>query len=283
MRILTFDVEDWFHILDNASTRTDQQWRQYPSRLDANIDRLLDILQRYGCPATFFCLGWVAEQHPNVIKRIAAAGYEIGSHSYAHQLAYEQTPEAFATDLSRSLAVLEDLLGTKVRSYRAPGFSLKPDNVWVFDILIEHGIEIDCSIFPAARGHGGFPHFGAAEPVVVVRPGGSIKEFPINVASVFGRDLVFSGGGYFRLFPYPLVRRLADGSPYLMTYFHPRDFDPDQPRLPGLSFARRFRSYYGLREAAAKLEKLLEEFRFVDLGAADAEVDWTSCRRLALQ
>jgi polysaccharide deacetylase family protein (PEP-CTERM system associated) len=274
LNILTFDIEDWFHILDNDSSRTEDDWSRYPSRIAGNTDRILELLDETGVRATFFCLGWVAEKHPNVVRKIHAAGYEIGTHSYAHQLVYDQGHEAFRSDLRRSVQRLEDVIGTKVRAYRAPGFSITRETPWAFEALKETGIEIDSSVFPANRAHGGFPGFGPAGPAIIECGGASIREFPINTFPLAGCRMVFSGGGYFRLLPYPAIRGMMSASPYVMTYFHPRDFDPGQPVLPGLPWHRVFKSYVGLKSAHGKLKKLLADFRFVDIAAAEASVDW---------
>ena len=276
MNILTFDIEEWFHILDNASTRTEVEWSRYESRIYENMDRIFGLLADTNSRATFFCLGWVADKHPDVIRRIDAAGYEIATHSYAHQLAYQQTPAQFGADLERSIKHLQDLTGKKVRSYRAPGFSIKEFNRWVFPILIEQGIEIDCSVFSARRAHGGDASLAMFEPGYLNVNGTLLKEFPMNTAAVLGQDLVFSGGGYFRLLPYEAIRLLMRRSPYVMTYFHPRDFDAGQPMIPGLSRTRRFKSYYGLKNCLPKLKRLLLEFPFVDLAEAERQVDWSS-------
>lgn len=275
MNILTFDIEEWFHILDNASTRTEAEWSRYETRIDEGMDRIFQLLADTNSRATFFCLGWVADKHPDVIRRIDAAGYEIATHSYAHQLAYEQTPAEFQNDLVRSIKHLQDLTGKKVRSYRAPGFSIKEFNRWVFPILVEQGIDIDCSVFSARRAHGGDASLGMFEPGYLNVNGTLLKEFPINTGAVLGQDLIFSGGGYFRLLPYEAIRRLMRRSDYVMTYFHPRDFDAEQPLIPGLSRSRRFKSYYGLKNCLPKLKQLLLEFPFVDLAEAERQVDWT--------
>lgn len=280
MKILTFDIEDWFHILDNASTRDICEWANYSSRFEPVVDRLLTIVEDRKLKATFFCLGWMAEQHPHVIRRIYSLGHEIGTHSYAHQLAYEQTPQQFTQDLKRSLGILEDVTGEKVRAYRAPGFSLTSSNRWVFEILVEHGIEVDSSVFPAERAHGGFAEFGSGGPVLVDTCSGQLKEFPINVFDLFGLKMVFSGGGYFRLLPYHFIRQLSSRTDYLMTYFHPRDFDPGQPLIPGLGLIRRFKSYYGLGSAENKLKQLLDDFEFIDLRTAVTRINWSQMARL---
>jgi polysaccharide deacetylase family protein (PEP-CTERM system associated) len=278
MNILTFDIEDWFHILDNDATRGEREWEGFPSRIHANTDRILDELERGGRKATFFCLGWVARRYPEIVRAIDGRGHEIGSHSAMHQLVYEQGAKEFRRDLRDSIAVLEDTIGGKVQSYRAPGFSITEHTPWAFEALCEAGIQRDSSVFPAPRAHGGFASFGAAEPVVIECGGMRLKEFPINVATVLGRGLIFSGGGYFRLLPYALISRLMSASPYVMTYFHPRDFDPGQPVLDSLPLTRRFKSYVGLRTAWRKLARLLDEFPCVDLRTADEAVDWGKVR-----
>jgi len=282
MNILSFDVEEWFHILDNSSTRTETHWAQFERRLDMNMERLLELLDRKGQKATFFCLGWIAREYPHIIRRIHVLGHEVATHSDMHQLAYEMSRTEFSEDLRCSISSIEDLTGVKVRAYRAPGFSLKEDNKWVFEVLAENGIEIDCSIFPSRRAHGGFVSFGHAQPAWVEINGIRLKEFPINLQRVVGSDLIFSGGGYFRLLPYGMIKILMRRSDYVMTYFHPRDFDDKQPVIPSLSPVRKFKSYYGLSGAFQKLENLLEDFNFNDLRTANQLVDWNSVKTIKL-
>ncbi len=274
MNILSFDIEEWFHLLDNPACRSEEQWAGRASRIDRNVDRILDLLAERSQRATFFCLGWVARSYPGVVRRIVAAGHELASHSDRHQLAYEQSQAEFREDLLRSVDSIAQVSGERVRAYRAPGFSVTEANRWVFDELLAAGIEVDCSIFPASRAHGGFPSFGQERPTRVELDGGSLREFPINTVRVGGRRLVFSGGGYFRLMPYPLLRRFTRRSPYVMTYFHPRDFDPGQPIMEGLSPLRVFKSYYGLRRAARKLSRYLDDVPWMTLSEAEAQVDW---------
>ena len=274
MNILTFDIEEWFHVLDNESTKTENEWSKYQKRLDKNIEQILGLLGKYNQKATFFCLGWVAREYPNIIRSLSEKGYEIASHSDKHQLAYEQNKKEFAEDIRSSIESIEDIIGKKVRSYRAPGFSIKSENKWVFEILAENGIEIDCSIFPAKRSHGGFAAFGHARPVWIETNGIRLKEFPINLYYVAGKSLVFSGGGYFRLLPYSIIAYMVRDSDYVMTYFHPRDFDKEQPLIKELNFMRRFKSYYGLKNTFKKLEMLINEFDFVDLSMAEKKNNW---------
>ncbi|HEU0136186.1 MAG TPA: polysaccharide deacetylase family protein, partial [Flavobacterium sp.] len=245
MNILTFDIEDWFHILDNPATKGINQWASFESRLAANLDKILNIIQQQNTRATFFCVGWNAEKHPNEIRKIVEAGYDIGSHTHLHQLVYEQSPSEFEEEVKKSIYTLENITGRKVVSFRAPGFSITSETLWAFEILLKYGIEIDSSVFPASRAHGGFDKFGSAEPIWIEYNGMKIKEFPINTCRIFGKPIIFSGGGYFRVLPYSIIRGMTQKSPYIMTYFHPRDFDRAQPMAPGLSLSRKFKSYYG--------------------------------------
>lgn len=274
MNILTFDIEDWFHILDNDSTENISDWAKYESRINDGVDRILTILEESETKATFFVLGWLAEKYPHVIRKINDAGYEIGSHSYAHQLAYKQDKKTFNTDLSKSIDYIENLTGKKVKFYRAPGFSIKKENLWVYDTLCDKGIEIDCSIFPAKRAHGGIEDFQFREPVLLEHHGAYIKELPMSFTNVLGTKLVYSGGGYFRLMPYKLIDYFLRNASYTMTYFHPRDFDPEQPVIRDLSTYRTFKSYYGLSTSEGKLRKMLTNHHFIDLSTAVDLIDW---------
>ena len=282
MKVLTFDVEEWFHVLDNSSTKTENEWEGYERRLDLNIEKILKLLEEKGQKATFFSLGWVARNYPHIIRKIHEQGHELATHSDRHQLVYEQGREEFQEDLKRSIGAIGEVTGEKVRAYRSPGFSILEQNKWAFDILAESGIEIDCSIFPAQRAHGGFSSFGHARPAIIHTRNSSLKEFPINVYPVLGKSIIFSGGGYFRLIPYPLINYMARNSEYVMTYFHPRDFDPRQPVIKDLSFIRKFKSYCGLKGAFAKLQKLLDDFEMVDLRQAEQRIDWEEVDNIKL-
>ena len=283
MKILTFDIEEWFHLLDHPSTESESQWSNFPSRIDKNLDRILELLKDSQTSATFFCLGWIAHKYPRVIREIANNGYEIACHSYAHTLAYKQTPPEFRADLLKAKSHIEDVTGVQVDTYRIPGFSLTVDNLWVFEILNDLGFTVDCSVFPAVRGHGGLPAFTTDQPCVLSLPSGAeLKEFPLNTHSFLGGRFVFSGGGYFRLLPYPVLKPLFKSHEYVMTYFHPRDFDPGQPVIPDLSALRRFKSYYGLSEAKTKLIRLLQDFEFTDVRTAVKRIEWHSASKVTI-
>ncbi len=274
MNILTYDIEEWFHLLDNASTQTENEWSNFESRIHNNMDRIFEQLERNDVKATFFCVGWIAEKYPEVIKNIVKKGYEIGSHTRMHQLVYSQRPKEFTADMEHSIKTLQDLSGEKIKYFRAPGFSIMEENKWAFEILHQLGIEIDCSIFPAARSHGGFPSYKETKPSIIRYNGITLKEMPINFTKVLTKPVIFSGGGYFRLFPYPLIKKWTRESDYVMTYFHPRDFDAGQPVIEDLSKARKFKSYVGIKGAEKKLDKWLQDFQFMDIETADKQIDW---------
>jgi polysaccharide deacetylase family protein (PEP-CTERM system associated) len=276
MHILSFDIEEWFHLLEHDAVRHESSWDSFDRKLPRMLGRILDLLDETGSKATFFCLGWVGREYPALVRDIDGRGHEIGSHSDLHTLIFEQSRQEFRDELRRSRDSLEQVVGKRVRAFRAPGFSLVQRCSWAFDFLAAEGFEVDCSIFPAKRAHGGFPDFGLARPLRIRTASGDLKEFPMNTAVLAGQRLVFSGGGYFRLLPMPVLRQLWRRSDYTMTYFHPRDFEPDQPYLPGLGPLRRFKSYYGLHGAEAKLRAILREFPFESVASAEKKVDWST-------
>lgn len=275
MKILTFDIEEWFHILDNDSTKCEKNWLSYESRIHQNMDTILGFLEKNKLSATFFVVGWIAKKYPDIVKKIDNLGFEIGTHSHMHQLLYNLSKNEVENDLIKSINILQQITGKKIRCFRAPGFSIVNSNKWVFDILFRNGIEIDCSIFPAARAHGGIPNFSKSTPSLVSHNGVKIKEFPINTVSIFNKSFVFSGGGYFRILPYNLIKRLTSNSEYVMSYFHPRDFDINQPLINELSLFRKFKSYVGLKACLNKLQKWTSDFEFIDLDSANTQIDWS--------
>jgi len=263
--VFSIDVEDWYHIMDLPATPRIGQWQALPSLVDRNFRNLLDIVDARGVKTTCFFLGWVAERHPSLVREASARGHEVASHGYAHDLVYEMSPEDFLADIRRAKDVLEQLTGAAVPGYRAPGFSVTSETPWFFDKVTEAGYRYSSSIFPGSRQHGGLMGF-RLEPVVVETTSGHIYEVPASMARFFGKRRCFFGGGYLRLFPYPLVQRmarqvLAEGRP-VVFYIHPREIDPVHPRLT-MSFVRRFKSYVGLHSTAAKLDRLLGHFNFM--------------------
>ena len=282
MKILTFDIEEWFHILDNNSTKSELNWKKYEVRIHENTDRIIEFLIENKLNATFFMVGWIASKYPEVVKKIDDLGFEIGSHTHMHQLLYNQSKHEVENDLKKSIHTIEDLTSKKVKYFRAPGFSITEKNKWVFEILYKNGITHDCSVFPAGRAHGGMPNFIHAVPSKIIINGVTIKEFPINTTSFFGMKWIYSGGGYFRITPYSLIKKWSSKDDYIMTYFHPRDFDPLQPMINELSLFRRFKSYVGIKSCLKKLDHWVKDFNFTDISDADKIVNWDKCPNVYL-
>ncbi|WP_280155154.1 polysaccharide deacetylase family protein [Piscinibacter sp. XHJ-5] len=275
MRILTFDIEDWFHVLDNPATDAPAAWPGLDSRVERNTDRILDELGSRGMRATFFCLGWVAEHHPGLVRRIAAQGHEVGTHSHAHLPIDRQQRGTFEADLVRSMKVLEDLTGQAVTFHRAPGFSLTPACGWAVEVLLAHGISVDCSVFPLRRPGDRFD-VPLGGPFTIHSPHGRLLELPVSAARCMGMRYVCGGSGYFRLAPQGVVRRHLARDDYVMSYFHPRDFDSAQPWVEGLSLFRQIKLRVGLRRAWSRFRRVLDEFDFVCVGDAVRRIDWAT-------
>ena len=276
MNILTFDIEDWYNC-DFISE--DFDWDKWEYRIPYTLMPILDELDKRELKGTFFCLGWVAEKHPEIIREIDNRGHQIGCHSYQHELSSRFTPDLFVEDTSKAKKLIEDVIGKEINCFRAPGFSITLHNTWAIDKLVEMGFKYDSSVFPATHDYGGMPHYGQAEPAILkTASGAEIKEFPINIHNVFGKHIVFSGGGFFRFFPYRLIKRWANESPYVMTYFHTRDFDKEQPMVKGLPLRRKFKSYVGIKGAWKKWDHLLDDFEFVNMEQADRMIDWDKAR-----
>lgn len=283
MNVLTFDIEEWFHLLDFDTTRSEQEWGKFEVRIYENVERILRLLDETDTKATFFIIGWVAKTYPDLVRRISEK-YQIGCHSMEHQLVWQQTRREFKDDVEKGIKVLEDITGKKVECYRAPGFSIHESEAWAFEVLYDLGIRYDCSVFPAPHSHGGMPSYPKDAPGIIEYNGLQMKEFPVSFKKVAGRHLVFSGGGYFRLFPYPLIKKWSyESGDYLLSYIHPRDLDAGQPMLRGLPPLRIFKSYVGLKGAENKLRKYITEFRFTDITEADSMIDWNKTIRINLQ
>jgi polysaccharide deacetylase family protein (PEP-CTERM system associated) len=260
--IFSVDVEDWFHILDLPSTPGLSTWDSLPSRVESNFRRLLEIFSEAQVHVTCFFLGWVAQRFPHLVREADRSGHEVASHGYAHRLIYEMTPQEFYEDAFTSKRIIEDIVGHPIWGYRASGFSVTERTPWFFDKLMEAGYRYDSSVFPAPRGHGGLKN-GHYAPYWV---GGSVEgliEFPITVIKVLGKPVCFSGGGYLRLFPFSLIKRmvfhLLEQDRPVIFYVHPREIDPHHPRLP-MGLRRRFKCYFNLKTAESKIRRVLSAF-----------------------
>jgi peptidoglycan-N-acetylglucosamine deacetylase len=273
MNILTFDIEEWFHIqFDEISAY--HKTKSFEKRLPVVLHQILNRLDIIDTKATFLCLGWVGEVYPELIREIHKRGHEIGSHTNDHKLVHSQKPEEFRKDLRQSIETLTDLTGSSITTFRAPAFSINNHTDWAYEVLIEEGIEIDLSLFPSKRDFGGNTEHIIEGPQVLKTKSGNLKELPINFSTFLGKKLIYSGGGYFRLTPYNLTKKFMKSSDYTMCYFHARDFDPGQPILDGLSQTRKFKSYYGLKSAWGKFENLTNDFTFLSVKQASEFINW---------
>lgn len=261
---LTIDVEDYFQVSAFAPYIDRSDWDSRECRVERNIGRILELLDRHGVKATFFTLGWIAERYPAIVRDIVAGGHELASHGYGHQRANQLTPEAFFDDIHCAKQILEALAGHEVKGYRAPSFSIDTSNRdWAFDALARAGYRYSSSVYPVRHDHYGMPD----APRFSHKPHPELLEVPPTTVRAFGRNWPASGGGYFRLMPYALSRRLIahvnrrDGESAVF-YFHPWEIDVDQPRIPGINAKTRFRHYVNIHRMEQRLACLLRDFRW---------------------
>mgnify|MGYP006266104117 CR=1 FL=1 len=259
---LSVDIEDYFQVYAFSRVIDRADWPHYPSRVEANTDRILALFEEAGAKATFFTLGMIAERFPTLIRRIADQGHELASHGWEHYHVFEQDRKAFAADVERTKKTLEDVGGVAVNGYRAASFSINQNTWWAYDALAAAGHRYSSSVNPIKHDHYGVPN----APRFAFRPGDlPLVEIPVSTREVAGRRLAAGGGGYFRLLPYAWfrhnIRRLntQEGASSIF-YFHPWEVDPDQPRINGAPAKARFRHYVNLDRMAAKLQRLLHDF-----------------------
>lgn len=292
MNILTFDIEEWF--LEKAYFGGKQsKYAEY----DRLLEEILQKLSEKSLKGTFFCVGKMATDFPSVVRKIFEAGHEIGCHSNTHQWLNKMTYDEAMEDTHAAVDALEQCVGQKVLSYRAPAFSIGSNNKWAFDILAECGIERDASVFPAVRDFGGFANFGAEEPCVISHNGHTMKEFPICMASLFGKEVAYSGGGYFRFFPLGFIKSQMKKSDYAMCYFHIDDLLLESKLVMSRkeyedyfkengSLINRYKRYIkanlGKKGAFAKMTRLIEQTRFINLADVDAQTDWDKAQHITL-
>ncbi len=284
MNILTFDIEEWYleKILHGGRLEKYKRYEQY-------LDRVLEKLDSRGCKGTFFCVGGMGIDFPHIVNKIVDAGHEIGCHSFKHVWLSEMTPEEVYEDTRMAVDALEQCIGKKVKSYRAPAFSIGKNNKYALDALCRCGIERDASIYPAERDFGGFAQFGQKTPTMVLYNQTRLKEFPICTTKLFGKELAYSGGGYFRFFPLGFIRKEMAKSDYSMTYFHLEDLIPESTKVMNRTeyedyfkesgtwknrYMRHLKSNLGKKGAFDKLMKLIEKESFVNMEQADKMIDW---------
>ena len=262
--VLSFDVEE-HHRIEAAAhlTFAAEQTSEYGARMETAMDAILAQLAEAGAAATFYIVGEIALSHPQLVRRIAGAGHEVGSHSWDHRRIHRLTPDTFREDLRRSIDTLQQVAGVPVLGYRAPTFSVMRETAWAVDGLAESGLKYDSSIFPVRHDRYGVPD-APRTPFWLCGERGRILELPPATYRRAGMNLPVAGGGYFRLFPLALLRagvnQLAEAGAPGVLYFHPWEFDPDQTKLP-LGKLSRFRTYVGISKSAARLGRLLARYR----------------------
>ncbi len=276
---MSVDVEDYFHAESFSDIVERPRWDSYPSRVESNTRRLLEVLANLNVHGTFFVLGWVAERYPALVREIAASGHELGCHSYWHRLIYKLSPAEFCEDTKRAKSVIEQISGQPVRGYRAPTYSVIDSSAWALEILAELGFSYDSSIFPIRHDRYGMPDAPRA-PFRFQTPSGPMTEFPITTFRLAGHNMPVGGGGYLRLLPsfythLGLQRVQKEGLP-IVIYIHPWEIDPDQPRLAG-RFTSRLRHYTNLSRMLERFKSVLQSgtyTSFRESGFADSAEDF---------
>lgn len=279
---LTIDVEDWYQL---ANRKLLGRLVPASSRVLTNTYWILDRLAEYGIQATFFILGRVAKQYPDLVRSIIAAGHEIATHGYGHSLVHHLAPETFRTELNQSIRILEDIAQTNILGHRAPEFSLNGNSDWAFEIMAESGLRYDSSVFPIRH-----PRYGISgaprHPYILHTKSGEFVEFPLATTSLLGQNFPIAGGGYLRLLPLPLIRngvRDLNRQGYTaVLYVHPYEFDEDWLDLIHFPFPFSKRMSLRLRAIKrnwgrgypmrAKFESLLKSFTFAPLSELSSYV-----------
>lgn len=277
MNILSFDIEEWYLEKEFYGNQK-HRYAEY----DRILDQILQLLNEHGITATFFCLGKIAFDFPEVVKKIARHGHEIGCHSNSHRWVNKMTRKEFEEDTYSAVSELEAVTGNKIRSYRAPAFSIGESNKWALEVLFQNGIVNDASIFPGVRDFGGFPNFTEQKPCIIRYNDISLNEFPIPLfrIPIIGKEIAFSGGGYFRLLPFRFVKTQMTNSEYAMCYFHIADLLTEKAPLMSRKefesyfkeqgpFLKRLIRYYktniGRQKAISNLVQLIEAFQFFSI------------------
>ncbi len=282
--ILTFDIEEWY--LESCKLDRQERYAGY----NRYLDMILDKLDEREIKATFFCVGKMGHLFPDVVRKIDARGHEVGCHSNLHTWLNKMTVDECREDTKVAVDSLEQCIGKRILSYRAPAFSIGESNKWAFEILAENGIERDASVFPAVRDFGGFPNFGESRPTLISYNGITIKEFPVPMTTIAGRKIAYSGGGYFRFFPLSFIKKQMVASDYVMSYFHINDLIPEMKGVmskaayesyfkePGTvinRYKRYIKSNLGKNGALGKLMNLIDGMDFTNLLDADKNTDWS--------
>lgn len=260
--ILSFDVEDWFCAYNMRSLIKNSDWDECELRIYNGMFFILNELKKRDIKATFFVLGWIAEKCPQLIKAILNDGHEVASHGYGHIPVFEMNSIEFREDVQKSIEALSRAGVTNVQGFRAPSFSIGEKNLWALDVLRELGLKYDSSIYPIVHPDYGLPNFSQQISIH-----SDLFELPLNYLNIMSYKLPISGGGYFRLYNFNLYKKLIHlyfkNNSLLVTYFHPWEFDLNQPIVP-LPVKRKIRHYIGIRNNREKFINFLDSFDFVD-------------------
>ncbi len=290
---MTFDIEEWA-LAKAGGKGSPSKYAEYNSYLNT----ILDTLDERGVKSTFFCTGMMASDFPQIVKLIQSRGHEIGCHSNRHIWMNKMSVKEAREDTHVAIDSLEQCTGQKVCSYRAPAFSIGESNKWMFEILVDEGITRDSSIYPSVRDFGGFPAFKSNEPCVLIYKGVRLIEYPISLISFCGKSIAYSGGGYFRFFPFSFVQRCIAKSNYTMCYFHINDLLPETGGLPSRevyeayykepgSFKNRYTRYLknniGKKNALAKLCKFIKTEDFINIEQAEKSIDWLIAPKVEIE
>jgi polysaccharide deacetylase family protein (PEP-CTERM system associated) len=260
---MTVDVEDYFHVSAFENVIQKNSWDALDLRVEKNTYRLLELFEQHNVKSTFFTLGWVAQRCPNLIKAIVDQGHELASHGYSHQRALSMTPDEFRADVLLSKNILEDLSGKAIKGYRAPSFSIKDENTWVYDILVELGFTYSSSTYPIEHDLYGVPNW----PRFKYQRQEGIIEIPIPTIRKNEKNTGIGGGGYFRLYPYwmsksRINRFLQEENKPYSFYFHPWEIDADQPKIENASLKSKIRHYINLSKMEGKIVRLLKDYKW---------------------
>ena len=292
MNILSFDIEEWYLEKLKGGNRA-----EYYSDCNDLLSRLLDKLDERDVKATFFCLGKMAEEFPHVVSEITRRGHDIGCHSHEHGWLTKMTPEEMYQDTKLAKDALEQIAGKEIISYRAPAFTITKENKWAIQVLSELGFQIDSSVFPINHEIGGFPEFPEKKPCIIKYGGHSIKEFPLISMTLFGKSFAYSGGGYFRLIPYPIINRELRKTDYFIGYFHLSDLLSS--KIPMMNkedyeiyfkqtgtllnrYMRYLKCNIGVSGAYNKLVKLILNNDFCSIKEACNHIDWSLSKSINL-
>lgn len=263
--ILSIDLEDYFHVEAFAASISRDDWDRFPSRVEQNTRRLLEIFDAFSVKATFFVLGWVAGRFPQLVREVAERGHELACHSYWHRRIYTLSPDEFRADTRAACDAIEQASGVRVQGYRAPSWSVTRDSLWALNILAEEGFSYDSSIFPIHHDIYGIPDASRHPYRHSCLQSQTLVEIPPATLRLGFMNAPAAGGGYFRIFPFAYTdwafRQFEKESHSLVFYLHPWEIDPEQPRISA-PLKSRLRHYTNLEKTQSRLERLLGRYQF---------------------